>query len=121
MITVFYDGKCGNCSREINYYKRISNPEDFHWEDITQHTELLSSYGVTLREGLERIHVADSTGKLHIGVDGFILMWSKIKYWKALGIFTSLPIIKQIAQFLYARFARYRFNKLDHCKVTLNQ
>jgi predicted DCC family thiol-disulfide oxidoreductase YuxK len=24
MITVFYDGKCGLCRREIEYYKRIA-------------------------------------------------------------------------------------------------
>ena len=24
MITVFYDGKCGLCSKEIKYYRRIA-------------------------------------------------------------------------------------------------
>ncbi len=24
MITIFYDDRCGMCSREINYYKKIA-------------------------------------------------------------------------------------------------
>ena len=35
-IKVFYDGKCGLCSKEINYYKRIAPKNTFEWYDIAK-------------------------------------------------------------------------------------
>ena len=34
MITVFYDGKCNLCSKEIKYYKSIADENVFNWFDI---------------------------------------------------------------------------------------
>ncbi|MEC9079196.1 MAG: DCC1-like thiol-disulfide oxidoreductase family protein, partial [Pseudomonadota bacterium] len=31
MITVFFDGKCGLCSREIRHYQKIAPAERFCW------------------------------------------------------------------------------------------
>jgi predicted DCC family thiol-disulfide oxidoreductase YuxK len=35
MISVFYDGKCGMCRKEITHYKRIAPENVFNWIDIT--------------------------------------------------------------------------------------
>ena len=34
MIKIFYDGKCGLCSKEINYYIKIAPKNVFDWFDI---------------------------------------------------------------------------------------
>ena len=34
MIKVFFDGKCGLCSKEINYYIKIAPAGIFDWQDI---------------------------------------------------------------------------------------
>ncbi|MFT7460831.1 MAG: hypothetical protein ACI909_003521, partial [Planctomycetota bacterium] len=39
MIRVFYDGKCGLCSKEINHYRRIARNGVFNWPDITESAE----------------------------------------------------------------------------------
>ena len=36
MITIFYDGKCGLCAKEINYYRRIAPVGILNWQDITE-------------------------------------------------------------------------------------
>ena len=36
LITVFYDGKCGLCNKEIDHYRKISPGGIFHWQDITK-------------------------------------------------------------------------------------
>lgn len=36
MIKVFYDGKCGLCTKEINHYKKIAPKNIFSWIDITE-------------------------------------------------------------------------------------
>jgi len=117
VISVFFDGKCNLCSKEINYYQRIAPKNTFNWVDITKNPDELDRFEIKLSDGLRLMHVADSNGNISTGVDAFIIMWKQIKYWKFLGLFVSLPIIKQIANLLYQYFADWRFNRYEHCLI----
>ena len=117
MISVFFDGKCNLCSKEINYYQRIAPKNTFNWVDITKTPGELDKFEIKLSDGLRLMHVADSRGNIFTGVDAFIIMWKQIKYWKFLGLFVSLPIVKQIANLLYQYFADWRFNRYEHCLI----
>lgn len=117
MISVFFDGKCNLCSKEINYYQRIAPKNTFNWVDITKTPGELDKFEIKLSDGLRLMHVADSSGNIFTGVDAFIIMWKQIKYWKILGLFVSLPIVKQIAKLLYQYFADWRFNRYEHCLI----
>ena len=115
VISVFFDGKCNLCSKEITYYQRIAPKNTFNWVDITKNPDELDRFEIKLSDGLRLMHVADSNGNISTGVDAFIIMWKQIKYWKILGFFVSLPIVKQIANLLYQYFADWRFNRYEHC------
>jgi len=117
MISVFFDGKCNLCSKEIHYYRRIAPKNTFNWVDITKTPGELDKFEIKLSDGLRLMHVADSRGNIFTGVDAFIIMWKQIKYWKFLGLFVSLPIVKQIANLLYQYFADWRFNRYEHCLI----
>ena len=54
---------------------------------------------------------------MHIGVDAFILIWSHLKRWRMLAVFVRLPVIRQIANFAYRKFANWRFKRLTHCQI----
>ena len=69
MITVFYDGKCGLCSKEINHYRKIAPSGIFNWQDITESADELKKAGISLSEGLRLLHAKDNSGQTHIGVD----------------------------------------------------
>ena len=58
MITVFYDGKCGLCRREIEHYKNIAPQFVFNWVDITVDKSALENLGINYVEML-RIDLAD--------------------------------------------------------------
>ena len=117
MITVFYDGKCGLCSKEINYYRKIAPSSIFDWQDITESVDDLNKEGISLAEGLKLLHAKDNNDNMHVGVDAFILIWRQLKRWRILAILVSLPLIKQIANLVYKAFARWRFKKLAHCQL----
>tara|TARA_E500000331_G_scaffold330296_1_gene351705 strand:- start:767 stop:1168 length:402 start_codon:yes stop_codon:yes gene_type:complete len=117
MITVFYDGKCGLCSKEINHYRQIADDNKFNWQDITESTKALERNGVSLAQGLRFLHATDSSGRMHVGVDAFILIWSNLNRWRMLSRLTSLPLVYQSARLLYRWFAAWRFKRLEHCKV----
>ena len=120
MISVFYDDKCGLCTREINYYKKICPKEAFDWKGVSTSKQALEDDGISISYALRILHAKDQNGDMHLGVDAFILIWRQIKGWKYLAVFVSLPIIYGIAGFFYKRFSNWRFNKLEHCQLALN-
>jgi len=121
IITVFFDGKCGLCSKEINYYRKISPDGIFIWQDITKSADDLKANGISLSQGLKFLHTKYVDGKFYVGVDAFILIWKQLKRWRLLAIFASLPIIKQIINFAYKIFANWRFKRLKHCQLAEKQ
>ena len=121
MITVFYDGKCGLCSKEINHYRKIAPAGIFNWQDITESAVELEKEGITLAEGLKLLHARDAEQQLHVGVDAFILIWKQLKRWRLLAFVISLPGIKHISNLAYRNFANWRFDRLEHCQLATKQ
>jgi predicted DCC family thiol-disulfide oxidoreductase YuxK len=116
MMTVFYDGACNLCAREIAHYQRIAPPGLVRWDDITQSPAALENEGITLAQGLKQLHVKDAEGKIHVGVDAFIILWKQLPYWRLLGWLVALPVIRHGAGMLYRYFADWRFKRLAHCQ-----
>ena len=120
MNIIFYDGKCGLCSREINYYKKIAQSDKFRWLDIATDPTPLKPLKISQADGLRRLHGLDSEGHLHVGVDAFLLIWRELPYWCFLSMIVRLPGIRHFAQLVYNRFADYRFSRLAHCQIAVN-
>lgn len=119
MIRIFYDGKCGLCRREIDHYKRVAPEGVFEWVDITVDPSVTQQIGISCADGLKLLHAEDSQGKLHVGVDAFLLIWQQIRRWRILAKIVALPIIRPIANITYRAFAAWRFNRLAHCQIAL--
>lgn len=116
MISVFYDGKCGLCRKEIEHYKRIAPAAVFEWVDITVDTSTIEKMGISYADGLKLLHAQDSNGKLYVGVDVFLLIWRQIPRWRILEIVVASPFIRPIANCVYRSFATWRFKRLSHCQ-----
>ncbi|MDA9211244.1 DUF393 domain-containing protein [Methylophilaceae bacterium] len=121
MISVYYDDKCSLCSREINFYKKIAPKNTINWLGISSSLEDLKYAKLTEVDVLKYLHVRDSNGNFYVGVDAFIIIWSKLPYFIYLKYIISLPVIYQIATFIYDKFANYRFKKLGHCQLALKK
>lgn len=117
MITVFYDGKCGLCRREIAHYQRIAPTGRFVWRDITADPTSIESLGIRYTDSLKLLHAQDAQGTLHVGVDAFILIWRQIPRWRLLAAIAALPVIHAVVSFVYKRFAAWKFKRLTHCKL----
>ena len=119
MNKVFYDGKCGLCRREIGHYQKIASPSDFHWIDITEDRESLAKAGLTFDVAIRRMHAQDEYGNLYKGVDAFILIWKHLPRWKYLAVIITLPVVKQIANIAYNRFADWRIDRLHAARCAI--
>ena len=120
-VTVYYDGKCGLCRKEISYYRKIADDGQFIWSDIAHDAMPLSLLGVSQMAALRRLHATDSNGTLHIGVCAFILIWKQLPTWRLLAILVGIPVLRHIAAMFYNVFADYRFARLEHCKISVKR
>lgn len=119
MITVFFDGKCGLCSREIRHYQTVAPRGYFNWVDIASDPEPLRAIGISQEAALMRLHVQSVDGVIHIGVDAFRTIWATLPRWRVLGLVIGLPGCYSIAVRLYDWFAKRRFERLDHCQAAI--
>jgi predicted DCC family thiol-disulfide oxidoreductase YuxK len=120
VITVFYDGKCGLCRREIEYYKRIAAQNIFIWQDITILPDPFIKRGYAVQDGLKILHVEDDAGIMHQGVDAFVVIWRNLSsMWKFIALLMRIPLVLPITNKLYRLFAAWRFKKLGYDKCDL--
>ena len=120
-IKVYFDGNCGLCSKEINYYRKIDKKNIFEWVNIYINDTDLKKLGITKSEALMELHALDENGKMYKGIDSFILIWKNLSFfWSILGILVSFYPIYITAKFAYKRFAIQRFNKLGYCDINVN-
>jgi predicted DCC family thiol-disulfide oxidoreductase YuxK len=117
MIYVYYDKRCGICNREMQYYQKIQPEGVFRWIDVLEGESELKVSGISLLEAYQRIHAKDSFGKWHKDVDVFILIWRHIPKLRWISAVVSFAPIYTLAKLAYVVFAKWRFNRLAHCKV----
>ncbi len=117
MLTVYYDGKCGLCRREIEYYKRVAPVDRFVWLDIATDPASLADLNISQSDALRRLHARDSSGAIFVGVNAFIAIWQGLNYWRYLAMIVNIPLLQPLAAFAYDRFADYRFSRLTHCQI----
>lgn len=116
MITVFFDGKCSLCSREIAHYKKIAPEGLFSWVDVTDASFDLNEIGVSLSDALKSLHVRSASGAVLSGVDAFLVLWRALPRWRWLAQVVAMPGVYGVARAVYRRFADYRFQRLAHCQ-----
>ena len=100
---------------------RIAPENVFEWIDITIDTSSLERLSLTYVAGLKMLHAVDSHGKIHVGIDAFILIWCQIPHWRFLAKMTRVSFIYPLAKIAYRFFAAWRFNRLAHCQIAINQ
>lgn len=129
MIHVYYDGACGLCRREIEHYQRLVplSGAQIRWVDVMagpdvlmlEHLEgPLAATPLTLLEALMALHVVDAEGRLHRGVAAFAVVWRCFPRWHWLAMLVSLPLVRHLADVVYALFARWRFQRLGYACST---
>ncbi len=110
-VTVFYDGACPVCLKEMAWYKRYSCNDEIIWFDITNKQEELRKLGIEPIAALLELHVLNPDGVVTTGVDAFILLWQRAPRFKLLARFCSLPLIKPLLRHGYGYFTRKRLQR----------
>ena len=112
-LTIFFDGGCPLCKREVDFLQSKNQEGALSFIDIN--TSDFSSdlkYGITYKQAMDRIHAMKSDGSLIKDIKVFQEAYSLI----GLGWIyapTKLPILDKFIEFIYGLWAKYRL------KITL--
>ena len=112
VINVFYNSACPVCNAGIHLQqKRMTscaiNAPKIVWNDVHINNQLICQLksDADLDFVRKRLHVKDAEGKVQVGIDAFITLWSHSpgESWKA--NLVSLPFIHGLATAIYNVFA----------------
>ena len=116
-VTVYFDGSCGICSREIAYYRQIADPGIFSWLDVSKAEVSLDHESFTRLDALKFLHVRDQAGNLHVGVSAFVVIWRQLRGWRKVAFLARTPGVNSLLEFCYRVFAKWRFARLGYCET----
>jgi predicted DCC family thiol-disulfide oxidoreductase YuxK len=75
-VTVFYDGKCPLCSREIAHYRRRTKDAAVSFVDIASPTFDAAIEGIDLERAHAVLHVKVGQ-EMRTGIDAVVSMWER--------------------------------------------
>ena len=112
-LTIFFDGGCPLCQREVDFLKSRNKNDSLKFIDINDSDFSFElDYGITYKQAMDRIHAIKSDGSLIKDVKVFQEAYDLIGLGWVYAP-TKLPIIDKISEFIYKVWANYRL------KITL--
>lgn len=106
-VTVYYDGDCPLCSREIRWYRRCRGAESISWVNI-QAAEFAASSELNRDVALAELHVRRADGTMATGVNAFIALWRELPGWRWLARLAARRLVYGMLRHGYGIFLRWR-------------
>jgi predicted DCC family thiol-disulfide oxidoreductase YuxK len=106
--TVYYDGGCPICSREIALYRRRDVAGRIRWQDLRAEPIAANGDGPDQETALARFHLRRADGVWLSGAAAFAALWSIVPGFKTLGALARLPGMIWVLELAYRGFLRVR-------------
>lgn len=107
-ISVFYDGLCMLCSKEIEHYKKQPGAERIRFVDICGPGFNATQEGVDPQEVHRVMHVRRADGSLAIKVDAFIEIWKVLPPYHFAARLAKKPWTRPVLDLGYQGFSIIR-------------
>lgn len=108
VLSVYFDGACPLCRREIGFYRHLKGADRIEWVDLNQGSAESVAPGLCRIDALERFHVRRADGRFFSGARGFAELWSELPAFRWLGAISRLPVIRSVLEMAYRGFLRIR-------------
>jgi predicted DCC family thiol-disulfide oxidoreductase YuxK len=106
--TVYFDGACPLCSREIAHYRRRDPGGCLRLIDIADPHFDAAAHGLSAERVNQVMHVRRPDGSLATGVDAFIAIWDALPGYGVLSKVAALPGVHLLLRGGYRVFAAVR-------------
>ena len=110
-ITVFYDGACPLCTREVEKWRGAPFNCQVEWFDITEQDEVLLAEGIDPQFALLELHTKTSDGVIRTSIESYALLLAQLPRWQWLGSLMSLPVVKPLLKSFYDFLTKVRLKK----------
>jgi predicted DCC family thiol-disulfide oxidoreductase YuxK len=104
-VTVWFDGACPLCTREIALMRRLDRRGRITFVDIAEGSD--TSCPIDRAQLLARFHAAEN-GVVHDGAAAFAAMWRAIPVLRPLGLAARSPLVLKVLEAAYVRFLKVR-------------
>lgn len=84
-FSVFYDGSCPLCVREIGFYRRQTGADKLNWVDLSTVKDGSVAPGLSCQAALAKFHVQTQSGELLQGGTAFAALWRELPKFRTLG------------------------------------
>ena len=105
-LTVYFDGSCPLCRREIAFYRRHPAADRLAWVDVSAPAAL--GEGLSCEAAMRRFHVREPEGRLLSGGAAFARLWRALPGWRALGWLFAWPPLSWALEAAYRAFLPLR-------------
>ena len=103
-VTVWYDGECPLCVREIALMRRLDRNRRVDFVEARE----AAHCPVDTRLLLERLHAREQGGPIVSGAAAFTAMWRAIPLLRPLGLLARIPPVLWLLERAYRGFLKVR-------------
>lgn len=107
-LTVYYDGGCPLCRREIGFYQRQPGADRIAWINLVGADPAVLGDDLDFDAAMARFHVRRPDGQLASGAMGFALLWQHLPRFRLAGRIAALPGIVHGLELGYRLVLRLR-------------
>jgi len=107
-LTVFYDGSCPLCRREIGFYRDKRGADRIDWVDVSAVDGGEVATGLSCGQAMARFHVMTAGGRLVDGGAAFAHLWAVLPAFRWAGRFFLLPGPRHLLDLAYDLFLPVR-------------
>lgn len=104
-LTVWFDGACPLCIREVALFRRLDKRRVIHFEDVSSAD---ASCPIDRAGLLARFHAQERGKPIVSGAAAFAAMWRAIPMLRPFGEAARLPAVLWVLERLYVVFLRIR-------------
>ncbi|WP_348272808.1 thiol-disulfide oxidoreductase DCC family protein [Pannonibacter tanglangensis] len=109
-LTVYFDGACPLCSREIAWYRSCRGADTVAWVNVAETPRMPPD--LDRETALARFHVRLADGTLVSGAAGFAALWRRLPAFRLLGWIVSFRPVTALAERAYLLFLPLRARML---------
>ena len=100
-LTIWFDGSCPLCLREIGLFRRLDKQNKIRFEDVSNPDAICP---LDRAELLKRFHAQERGKPVVSGAAAFAAMWRAIPILKPFGEMARIPLVLYVLERLYVTF-----------------
>lgn len=108
LLTLYYDGGCPVCTREIGFYQRRRGAEAIRWINLAQCGDSELGTDLSRETAYVRLHARLPDGRLLSGARAFAALWQALPAFRLAGRIAALPGIVHLLEWGYRGFLKVR-------------